>query len=94
LIISEGSALKRAGALIAVPRHGRVTADGTDDDLRARAVIQPIARRTNDRQNGLTIERRAVRGNIDVIRGREPFDGRGVLFQPRLKPALTQSMDL
>ena len=88
LVIREGSALERAGTLIAVPHHSRVMAHGADNDFGARAVIQPIARRTDDRQDGLTIEGRAVRGNVDVVLGRQPFHGRGILLQPRLKPAL------
>src|SRR5262249_20085907 len=85
---------KRAGTLIAVPHHGRLTAHGTDDDLAARAMIQPIARGADDRQDGLTVEGQPVRGNVDVVLGRQSFHGRGVLLQPRLKPALAQDMHL
>ena len=85
LVIREGSSLERAGTLIVVPHHSRVIAHCADNDLGARAVIQPIARGTDDRQNGQTIEGRAVRGNIDVILVARPLTLRRRLTQPALQ---------
>src|SRR4030095_5405377 len=79
---------ERPSALIAMANHACVATQEADDDFGARATIEPIARGTDDSQNGLAIHGHPARGNIDVVHGTQPLDSRSVLVQPRLEPAL------
>jgi hypothetical protein len=48
------SLFRKANVLIVMPHRGCVVAHGTDNDIGARAMIQLLARRTDDRHDGLT----------------------------------------
>src|SRR5262245_1906020 len=75
--------------LISVPHDRRALADCPYHNFGARAFVESIARRPNDRQNGLTIKNQPGWSDIDVIRSRQLIYRRSVLLQPRLKPAFT-----
>src|SRR5262249_51278277 len=65
-----------------------------DYDLAALALLQPVARGTDNGQDGLAVENRAAGGDVEVVLGHQPFHGRGVLVQPRLKPAFSEALHL
>src|SRR5262249_18954424 len=90
IVISERCALKGPGTLPAMPHKGRLLAKGPDNDLAARPMIQPIARRADDRQDRLTIEGQPVGTNVEVVLGHQTFHCGRVLLSPRQIPALAE----
>src|SRR6185436_14415667 len=69
LVVAELLALERARTLVAVTHDHGTGAEFANDDLRARAAIESIAKRADDRQDGGPIEDGAVRADVEVVVG-------------------------
>ncbi len=90
MVFLERPAFEAHFALPATADHGRFLTQRAHDDLGVGTVVDRVGRRSDDRQDRVTVHHAAVGSDINVVISHQTFDRSGVLVEPRAGPGFVQ----
>jgi hypothetical protein len=94
VIVGKSVAVEGAGALQAVEDDGGVIAEHFNLKLGPSGVVEFVAGREDDSQNGRAVEDLAVGRDVNVFGRHEAVHGGAIVFEPRGVPGFAELFDL
>src|SRR3984957_541456 len=94
VIVGKSTAVEGARALQAVEDDGGVIAEHFNLKLGPSGVVEFVAGREDDSQNGCAVEGLAVGRDVNVFGSHEAVHGGAIVFEPRGVPGFAELFDL